>query len=314
MLADMVRTDFHQLRAVAANSELVETIKILARAHKTLVWERTRHILRLRQALREYFPAALVAFDDLAAPDVLELLGKAPTPLSAARLTSSQIQSALRRARRRDVAIKAEFVHASLRSRQLARRPGRRRVRGDRATQVAILKAIQAEIGVLGEQLEALFDKHPDASIYRSQPGLGPILGARVLAEFGDDRARFASAAARKNYAGIQSDHPGIWQKDLRRRAVCPQQPSAGCPGTPGLHRPDGLARRQRLLRRAARPAHDPPRRAPPSRQQDGRNPSRLPTTTAQLRREHRLGPPLTRQRRRLTSHGLGCLSSCSGL
>ena len=132
----------------------------------------------------------------------MELLGKAPTPLSAARLTSSQIQSALRRARRRDVAIKAEFVHASLRSEPT--RPDQvADVFGATVqTQVAILKAIQAEIGVLGEQLEALFDKHPDASIYRSQPGLGPILGARILAEFGDDRARFASAAARKNYAG----------------------------------------------------------------------------------------------------------------
>jgi len=53
-------------------------VKLLARAHQTLVWERTRHQLRLRSGLREYFPAALVAFDDLAARDVLELLGKAP--------------------------------------------------------------------------------------------------------------------------------------------------------------------------------------------------------------------------------------------
>ena len=41
-----------------------------------------------------------------------------------------------------------------------------------------------------------------DAEIYRSQPGLGVVLGARVLAEFGDGRHRFADAKARKNYAG----------------------------------------------------------------------------------------------------------------
>ena len=53
----------HQLRAVAGDSALVEAIKVVARAHKTLIWERTRHTLRMRQALREYFPAALEAFD-----------------------------------------------------------------------------------------------------------------------------------------------------------------------------------------------------------------------------------------------------------
>jgi transposase len=72
-LADMVRTDAHQLRPVAGDSPLAEAVKVVARAHKTLIWERTRHTLRLRYVLREYFPAALEAFDDLAAPDTLKL-------------------------------------------------------------------------------------------------------------------------------------------------------------------------------------------------------------------------------------------------
>ena len=98
-LADMVRTDSHQLRAVAGDSELAQAVKVVARAHQTLIWERHRHMLRLRTALREFFPAALEAFDDLTAPDVLELLGRAPDPASAARLTRAQVTAALRRAR-----------------------------------------------------------------------------------------------------------------------------------------------------------------------------------------------------------------------
>jgi transposase len=74
-LADMVRTDRHQLRPAAGDSELAEAVKVLSRAHKTLVWERTRHTLRLRSALLEFFPAALAAFDDLTAADTLHLLG-----------------------------------------------------------------------------------------------------------------------------------------------------------------------------------------------------------------------------------------------
>jgi transposase len=90
-LADMVRTDAHQLRPVAGDSDQAEAIKVVARAHKTLIWERTRHLLRLRHALREFFPAALVAFPDLAGADALELLARAPEPVAAARLTSAQI-------------------------------------------------------------------------------------------------------------------------------------------------------------------------------------------------------------------------------
>ena len=102
MLADMVRTDSHQLRAVAGDSADAEGIKVLARTHKTLIWERTRQVQRLRHQLREYFPAALEAFDDLDAPDTLELLGKAPDPARAAKLTRAQVSAALKRARRRE--------------------------------------------------------------------------------------------------------------------------------------------------------------------------------------------------------------------
>src|SRR6266516_2828481 len=91
MLADMVRTDSHQLRAAAGDSAEAEGIKVLARTHKTLIWERPRQVQRLRHQLREYFPAAVDAFADLDAPGALELLGKAPDPPRAARLTRAQV-------------------------------------------------------------------------------------------------------------------------------------------------------------------------------------------------------------------------------
>ena len=60
-LADMVRTDRHQLRPVAGDSAQAEGLKVAARAHQNLIWDRHRQLLRLRSALREYFPAALIA-------------------------------------------------------------------------------------------------------------------------------------------------------------------------------------------------------------------------------------------------------------
>jgi len=202
-IADMVRTDSHQLRPVAGDSAQAEAVKVVSRAHKTLIWERTRHTQRLRHALREYFPAALEAFDDLDAPDTLELLAKAPDPASAARLSISQIRAALKRARRRKIDEKAERIQAALRAEQL----GRAEV--ITAAYAATTRSVAAVLATLNEQVKALqgqvdahFGQHPDAEIIGSQPGMGPILGARVLAEFGDDPHRYTTAKNPKNYAG----------------------------------------------------------------------------------------------------------------
>jgi transposase len=90
VLAEIVRLDRGHHREVAGDTDLVDAVKLLARAHQTAIWERTRHVLRLRSLLREYFPAALEVFDDLAGADALLLLGGAPTPQRAARLTANQ--------------------------------------------------------------------------------------------------------------------------------------------------------------------------------------------------------------------------------
>ena len=201
-LADMVRTDSHQLRPVAGDSAEAEALKVAARAHQTLIWERSRHLLRLRAALREYFPAALEAFDDLAAPDTLELLAKAPDPASAARLTTGQITAALTRARRRGVPAKAAAIAAALRGEHMRQpQPLAEAYAATVSSLTVIIAALNGEIGRMERQVTACFRRHPDAAIYLSQPGLGDILGARQLGEFGDDPHRYASAKARKNYA-----------------------------------------------------------------------------------------------------------------
>ena len=111
--------DPHQLRPAAGDSPEAEGVKVLARTHKTLIWERTRAVQRLRHQLREYFPAALEAFEDLDAPDTLELLGKTPDPARAAKLTRAQIAAALKRARRRGIAEKTDAILSALRGEHL---------------------------------------------------------------------------------------------------------------------------------------------------------------------------------------------------
>jgi transposase len=216
-LADMVRTDSHQLRPAAGDSAEAEAVKVVARAHKTLIWERTRHLQRLRNALRDYFPAALEAFSELAAADTLELLARAPDPASAARLTTAQISAALRRARRRDIEGRAAAIKAALRGEQLSQPPvvAAAYAATTRAA-AAILTTLNEQVKVLEGQVQAHFGQHPDTEIITSQPGLGMILGARVLAEFGDDPSRYASPKARKNYAATSP----ITRQSGKKRAV----------------------------------------------------------------------------------------------
>jgi transposase len=203
MLADMVRTDSHQLRAVAGDSPGAGAVKAVARTRKTLIWDRTRQGQRLRYQLREYFPAALAAFEDLDAPDALELLARAPDPARAAKLTRAQVSAALKRARRRDIPARATAIMTALRSDQLGQPPAITAAYAATARSlIAVITVLTEQVKTLESEVEAVFGRHPDAEIYLSQPGPGSILGARVLGESGDDPDRYASGKARKNYAG----------------------------------------------------------------------------------------------------------------
>ena len=202
MLADMVRTDSHQLRSAAGDSPEAAGVKVLARTHKTMIWDRTRTVQRLRHQLREYFPAALDAFDDLDAPDALELLAKAPDPDSARKLTRSQVSAALKRARRRNVKDRADAVLAALRGEQLCRpEPLALAYAATVRALIALIITLNEQVKTLQGQVEEHFGRHPDAEIYLSQPGMGKITGARELGEFGDDPGRYRDSKARKNYA-----------------------------------------------------------------------------------------------------------------
>jgi hypothetical protein len=203
VLAEIVRLDRAHHRPVAGDSAAAEALKLVARSHQAFIWDRTRHFLRLRSALREFFPAALEAFPDLMAPEALELLERAPDPRRAARLSRSKITAALIRAHRRDPQARAQAIQDALRAPALRQDPAIEAAYGFIvASAVRLIASLNTQIVELQAVVAEGFGRHPDAEIVLSQPGLGAVLGARVLAEFGDDSARYADAKARKNYAG----------------------------------------------------------------------------------------------------------------
>lgn len=210
MLADLVRTDRHNHRLHVGDSELCESIKVLARGHKTLIRARLQHFNHLRSTLRVYFPAALTAFPrlclagELESAEGLALLARAAQPAAARGLTVAQIVAVLRRAgRKRAISARARDIQAHLRTPQLEMESALDTAYAKTVVAVvAVIQSLTEQIRSLDVDLTEAFQRHPDATIIDSVPGLGVVLGARVLAEFGDDPCRYKDARARKNYAG----------------------------------------------------------------------------------------------------------------
>ena len=205
VLADVVRTDRQNHRQVAGDSARAEAIKVLARAHQRLIWARQRHLNGLRSALREFYPAALLAFGtDLDTGDAVAVLSDASTPTAGRTLRRSTIERLLRSGgRQRRITARASEIQTALRTPQLEAAPQVTTAYG--AVVRALLHVIielNTQITALEGELTSSFEQHADAPIIESLPGLGPVLGARALAEFGDDSTRYCDAKARKAYAG----------------------------------------------------------------------------------------------------------------
>jgi Transposase IS116/IS110/IS902 family len=190
---------------VAGDSGLVEAVKVLARGQQQLVWARQRQANLVRSALRAFYPAALAAFgSELMGRDAVAVLGLAPTPDRGRELSHAELVDALRRAgRRRGIDARAAAIRAVLVSQQLEAPAVVAAAYGRVvAAAVAVIRGLSAQVAGLEAALTSAFTAHPDAGIVQSQPGLGVVLAARVLAEFGDDPNRYATAKARKAYAG----------------------------------------------------------------------------------------------------------------
>jgi transposase len=208
VLGNVLRTDMHAHRPLPADSELAQAIAVLARAQQDAVWDRTQAHNKLRSHLREYYPGFLAAFagarDGIMRPEARVILAAAPTPADAAKLTLAQLRSLLKKAgRSRGIDAEAQRLREAFRTEQMRQLPLVEQAMGRQTT--ALLRQLDAACTSAAD-LEAAaiesFNQHPDAGIITSFPGLGPLTGARVLAEIGDDRSRFQNAKGLKAYAG----------------------------------------------------------------------------------------------------------------
>ena len=205
LLADLVRTDAHNHRPLAGDA---------SRRARSGCWRGPTRAWSGRASARSTACArpcattsrrALEAFGtDLASSDALAVLAIAPTPQAGRALSRAKIAAALARAgRERNLDRRAAEIQAVLRAdHPEAAAPVADAFGAACAARVAVLVPLNEQIAALERQLAERFDAHPDAEILRSLAGLGSVLGARVLGEFGDDPNRFVDARGRKAYAG----------------------------------------------------------------------------------------------------------------
>ncbi|MEU6647820.1 IS110 family transposase [Saccharomonospora sp. NPDC046836] len=209
LLANILRTDEAAHRPLPADTELAQAIRVLARAQQDAVWARQQLGNQVRALLKDFYPAALDAFaglpeGGLARRDARTILTAAPTPAQAARLTPARLRGLLAKAgRRRNIDADIQRLRGIIGGEYLRQPPQVETAMGIQLA--ALLRQFDAACAAadgLAEAAIAHFERHPDAEIITSFPGLGKLAGARVLAEIGDDRTRFPHARGLKAYAG----------------------------------------------------------------------------------------------------------------
>jgi hypothetical protein len=209
VLANVLRTDRLAHRQLPDDTPAVQALRVLARAQQDAAWERAEVANRIRALLKAFFPAALAAFErggkhQLHSPACRVILALAPTPATAAALSGARLAAALRRAgRTRGIPAEADKLGQLLRTRQMRQLEAVEEAMGLQLRGlIRQLDAVCATLTELESAVEEAFAAHPDAPVVASFPGLGTQLAARMLAEIGDDKTRFADSRALKAFAG----------------------------------------------------------------------------------------------------------------
>ena len=220
--ADALRTDGHAWRVLRPQDEATATLRALCRDEIALIEQRTALVNALRAALREYYPAALQAFDDWTLPAAWVLVVQFPTP--------AQLQAAGKRkwenflhthklwrpqtvAQRLQLFASADTLKAS---------PAVTAAKSLLAVSLAkVLLTLQTQLDEYRRRIAQAFEQHPDHDLFGSLPGAKAVLGPRLLSQIGSVREEYPDAQALMCQVGVSpvSYQSGQVEKCRLRRA-----------------------------------------------------------------------------------------------
>jgi transposase len=201
--ADALRTDGHGWRTLKADDPITQELRLLCRDEVHLIAQRTALVNQLRAALREYYPAALEAFDDWVSDGPWAFIQAFPTPQALVQADKRRWEKFLHTHRLYRPETYAQRLEIFARADQFCGSPPVTRAKSRLAVSLAgQLRVLHKQLSEYRRGIEALFAQHPDHDIFGSLPGVGPKLGPRLLSELGNDPGRFASAQSLQCYAG----------------------------------------------------------------------------------------------------------------
>ncbi len=202
-LADALRVDGHGWKPLAPMDPMTQRLHLICRDEVVLIQQRTALVNQLQQALAEYFPAALEAFDDWTNAFTWEFILAFPTPQALAQAGRRRWEKFLHThklwrpetvERRLKLFAQADQFKASDPIVQ---------AKSQLAVSLAkVLCQLGKQLKLYRQQIQALFRDHPDHDLFGSLPGAKSVLGPRLLAAVGSDPERFGSHAVLQCIAG----------------------------------------------------------------------------------------------------------------
>jgi transposase len=203
LLAKTGRFNLAELRRLAPDSAIVQELKTLTRDQDALIQTQTRLVNQLTACLKEYYPAALHLFAKLQQHSTLVFLQTYATPQAAQAASLQEIMATLRTGKHTNPKQVAPSIFEELHRPQLV--ANEITVRTKSRLMLSLVKQLLVvieEIAGYDKEISTLFLTHNDQQIWRSLPGAGKRLAPRLLAEWGDDRTRYADASSVQALAG----------------------------------------------------------------------------------------------------------------
>lgn len=224
-LADALRIDGHGWKALSPEDPLILELRLLCRDEVSLIEQRTALINQLRAALREYYPAALEAFEDWTHEATWQFIIAFPTPEELVKAGKRRWENFLHRQKLWRPQTAPMRMEIFARATQFCgSQPVTAAKRLQAVSLAKILCTLESQLRLYRQRIEELFKSHPDSNLFGSLPGAGSKLAPRLLAEIGDQRERFTDANALQCYAGTApvTIRSGQIQRQRFRRSAVP--------------------------------------------------------------------------------------------
>lgn len=217
LLAKTGRADLADLHRLTPDSEKVAELKLLTRDQDGLIHMQTRLVNQLTACLKAYYPVALDLFGKLQQKSTLLFLQTYPTPQAAQAASCEQIQKLLQSCRHPQAKAVASSIMEQVHQPHLRADAVTIRTKS-RLTLVLVsqLLPLIEQIAQYDKEIDTLFLTHEDHELFASLPRAGQRLAPRLLAEIGDDRARYQDASSLQALGGTS---PVLFQSGMYSKA-----------------------------------------------------------------------------------------------